>query len=243
MIKQLKHKTAEEVLSLSTPKNIKNADFVFDENEMYSLTKENAEKAAACIKEDKHYKSPSYKEYYENCGKSLKDYFYDEVYGILKRISSANSTRTPNKDICVIAEYILNNRTVFLSRLNRGDVGLVEELAEIEGLKRREFSLASKICEYLSELEFGKAQYVISDSVVRRILPYYLAYYDIPCKKGLSVENISYSELVDLIFELLQKIPEKLDCRELDRILWYCYKNDSVRCAVACSLIAKNADR
>ena len=243
MIKQLKHKTAEEVLSLSTPKNIKNSDFTFDENGMYSLTKENAEKAAACIKEDKHYKSPSYKEYYENCGKSLKDYSHDEIYGILKRISSANSTRTPDKDICVIAEYILNNRTAFLNHLNSGDVGLVEELAEIEGLKRREFSLASKICEYLSELEFGKVQYVISDSVIRRILPYYLTYYDISHNNGLSVENISYSELVDLIFELLQKIPEKLDCRELDRILWYCYKNDSVRCAVACSLIAKNTDR
>lgn len=230
-------------MSLSTPKNIKNAGFVFDENGMYSLIKKNAEKAAACIKEDKHCKSPSYKEYYENCGKSLKDYFYDEVYGILKRISSANSTRTPNKDICVIAEYILNNRTVFLSRLNSGDIGLVEELVEIDGLKRREVSFASKVCEYLSELEFGKAQYVISDSVIRRILPYYLAYYDIPCKKGLSVENISYSELADLILKLLQKIPEKLDCSELDRILWYCYKNDSVRCAVACSLIAKNTDR
>ena len=230
-------------MSLSTPKNIKNAGFVFDENGMYYLTKENAEKAAACIKEDKHYKSPSYKEYYENCGKSLKDYSYDEIYGILKRISSANSTRTPNKDICVIAEYILNNRTVFLSRLNSGDVGLVEELVEREGLKRREVSFASKVCEYLSELEFGKVQYVISDSVIRRILPYYLTYYDISHNNGLSVENISYSELVDLIFELLQKIPEKLDCRELDRILWYCYKNDSVRCAVACSLIAKNADQ
>lgn len=226
-------------MSLSTPKNIKNSDFTFDKNGMYSLTKENAEKAAACIKEDKQYKSPSYKEYYENCGKSLKDYSHDEIYGILKRISSANSTRTPDKDICVIAEYILNNRTAFLGRLNSGDVGLVEELVEIKGLKRREFSFASKICEYLSELELGKAQYVISDSVVRRILPYYLAYYDIPCKKGLSVENISYSELADFILKLLQKIPEKLDCRELDRILWYCYKNDSVRCAVACSLIEK----
>ena len=116
-----------------------------------------------------------------------------------------------------------------------GDTSLVDELTAINGLSRKERSLSSKICVYLSELEYGKIKFAVNDSVVRKILPYYLHYYNVCQKKGI-LDNRSYSEITGLIDKIIGNLPRKLDYAEIDRIIWYCYKSDPVRTSISISL-------
>lgn len=223
-------KSPEQLISLSTPSDIKTACFELDENYMYALTRENSDKALACIQASARYRKSPYEDYYKQRGKSLADYTEEEIRTIVKQIANSNSTRTPNCSIDIIAAYMAKNLTEFLQRLHSGDVQLVEELGYLDGFPRHENSLASKICSYLSRLEYGKSQYVINDSVVREILPYYLKYYEIPAKE---VQEMSYAELLVAITELSRKTPDGLACHEIDQILWYGYRDDPVRRAIA----------
>lgn len=220
------------IVSLSTPSDIRAANFALDENYMYALTRENSDKALACIHTSARYRKSPYEDYYkyEQRGKSLADYTEEEIRTIVKQIANSNSTRTPNCSIDIIAAYMAKNLTGFLQRLHSGDVQLVEELGYLDGFPRHETSLASKICSYLSRLEYGKSQYVINDSVVREILPYYLKYYGIPAQK---VQEMSYAELLAAITELSRKTPDGLAYHEIDQILWYGYRDDPVRRAIA----------
>ena len=184
MMAFLRSKADDEIVSLSTPSDIRAADFALDENYMYALTRENSDKALACIHTSARYRKSPYEDYYKQRGKSLADYTEEEIRTIVKQIANSNSTRTPNCSIDIIAAYMAKNLTGFLQRLHSGDVQLVEELGYLDGFPRHENSLASKICSYLSRLEYKKSQYVISDSVVREILPYYLKYYGIPAQNA-----------------------------------------------------------
>ncbi len=58
----------------------------------------------------------SYAECYNETGKKLVDYTKDELYRIIKCIAIDNSTRTPNKNIDLFAEYIYNNRSNFFRK-------------------------------------------------------------------------------------------------------------------------------
>lgn len=225
----------KDLIMLTTNEDIKNENFELDENYMFALTKDNSEKALKCIKNSNRYKVSSYCVYYKELGKSLYKYTLEEWKKIIWNIARSNSTRTSNENIEVLAKHIFDKRDEFLKRLKNGDVKLVDEMTAIKGYTRREKSLASKVCNYLCELEFEKSNFAVNDNVVRKILPYYLNYYGVSGdKKELS--KCTYCEIISLIDGIIAKLPEKMTYSEIDRIIWYCYKNDPIRSEIAVAL-------
>lgn len=231
----MKFNSIEQLITLTTPDDIKNAGFKLDENYMIALTPDNAAKALECIKGNKRYEKSSYEVYYNKLGKSLRDYSKEELKNILWCVARSNSTRSSNENISVIADWVFKNLTQFLKRLEKGDTTLIEELATIKGLSRKEKSLSSKICTYLCELEFKQSKFAVNDTVVRRILPYYLNYYGISTENK-ALENYSYSEIIALIDKIAVNLPPKMNYTEIDQIIWYCYRNDPVRSQIAVAL-------
>ena len=116
------------------------------------------------------------------------------------RVARSNSTRSSNENISVMADWVFKNLTQFLKRLENGDATLVDELAAIKGLSRKEKSLSSKICSYLCELEFKQSKFAVNDTVVRRILPYYFKYYGISAENK-ALENILTARLWHLLIK------------------------------------------
>lgn len=228
-------KSIEQIITLTTPDDIKNAGFRLDENYMIALTPDNAAKALECIKGNKRYEKSSYEVYYNKLGKSLSDYSKEELKNILWCVARSNSTRSSNENISVITDWIFKNLTQFLKRLEKGDTTLVDELTTIKGLSRKEKSLSSKICSYLCELEFKQSKFAVNDTVVRRILPYYLNYYGIS-NQNKALENYSYSEIIAFIDKIAVNLPPKMNYTEIDQIIWYCYRNDPVRSQIAVAL-------
>lgn len=232
----LKAKSAKELNEITTNNDIKVSNFDLDENYMFALTKNNSDKAQKCIDKNSRYTAtPSYQKYYNKQGKRLEDYTQNEFEEIIRYIARSNSTRTPNTNVKVLAGYIFGKKHEFLKRLKSGDVSIVYEISKLNGFSRCEKSLASKVCNYLCVLEYNKSNFPINDAVVRRILPYYLKYYDIPCKSK-NLDNCSYQEFTSLIEKIVDKLPEKMTYSEIDRIIWYCYKDDPVRSEVAIAL-------
>ena len=231
----MKFNSIEQLITLTTPDDIKNAGFKLDENYMIALTPDNAAKALECIKGNKRYEKSSYEEYYNKLNKKLRDYSKEELKNILWCVARSNSTRSSNENISVIADWVFKNLTQFLKRLEKGDRTLVDELTTINGLSRKEKSLSSKICSYLCELEFKQSKFAVNDTVVRRILPYYLNYYGIS-NQNKALENYSYSEIIAFIDKIAVNLPRKMNYTEIDQIIWYCYRNDPVRSQIAVAL-------
>ena len=227
----LNTKTAKDIVSLTTQPKILEAGFELDENYMYALTPGNAEKAKNGMDDAK----ASYAEYYNEKKKNLVNYTKDELYHIIKCIAIDNSTRTPNKNIDLFAEYIYNNRSDFFARLEAFDISLVDDIAKINGLTRYEKSLASKICAYFTQVETGEIQYAINDSTIQNVLPYYLKMFSVYFEHK-KLEKCSYAELVGLIKEIKSKLPDGMGYDQIDHIIWYCYRNDSLRVAIAAAL-------
>ena len=223
-------KSIEQLITLTTPNDIKNAGFKLDENYMIALTPDNAAKALEYIKRNKRYEV-----YYNELDKKLRDYSREELKNILWCVARSNSTRSSNENISVITDWIFENLTQFLKKLEEGDTTLVDELTTINGLSRKEKSLSSKICAYLCVLEFKQSKFAVNDTVVRRILPYYFKYYGISAENK-ALEKYSYSKIMALIDKMAEKLPEKMKYSEIDQIIWYCYKDDAVRSQIAIAL-------
>lgn len=231
----MKFNSIEQLFTLTIPPDVKDAKFKLDENYMIALTPENAAKALKCIKGNKRYKKSSYEVYYNELGKKLRDYSKEELENILWCVARSNSTRSSNKNISVMADWVFKNLTQFLKRLEKGDATLVEELSTLKGLNRNEKSLSSKICAYLCALEFKQSKFAVNDTVIRRILPYYFKYYGISAENK-ALEKYSYSKIMALIDKMSEKLPEKMKYSEIDQIIWYCYKDDAVRSQIAIAL-------
>ena len=54
--------------------------------------------------------------------------------------------------------------------------------------------------------------------------------------KHKKLEKCSYAELVGLIKELKNKLPDGMGYDQIDHIIWYCYRNDPLRAAIAAAL-------
>lgn len=235
---------SQEIVELSMPDNMKESAFQLDENYMIELTWQNAEKARRCIQQDTRYKTSADREYYASKGKRLSAYTPSEWETVIGLISTANSTRSPKASIRALAEYTYHNRDAFLQKLANGDISVVDDLTKAN-TPRREDSLISKICAYLCEYDFHEFHFVINDNVVRRILPYYLCYYKVDeslwKKHGRikKLDNAPYSDIHAMIKGIQQSLSETLSLRDIDHILWYCYKNDAVRVAIANALVTK----
>lgn len=225
----------EEELLITVPNNL--VGLSKDEYLMVQLTKENSEIVERCIANDPKYQSN---------GKTIMkqllstgDYSKEAYYQIIKCIANENSTRTSNETISCLATYCAGYSDRFLDRLKTGEIELVDDISRYltNSGRRKEKSLASKLCRYLNEWLFDDCAYTINDSVVRAILPYYLAYYKIDHNLwyGIDFEALSYKDFYSLFSKLRDKV-EVLNNHQLDHLIWYSYKNDSVRSAVAKAL-------
>ena len=225
---------------LTVPESIKSANLELDENGMVKLTKENALKVEKLISNDNGYRSPSSKQMlYEN--KEISKYSLTELIEFIKRIAKDNSTRTSHADI-LLAKYIYDNLTNILERIRNGDLSLVDELANLFNFRasRKEPSLVSKICRYIDEWYYGNDIFTINDSVVRVMLPYYYLQYDIDFNGD--IDKMTYVDFMKYFVLLVEKVRSAepgITRHEIDHILWYVYRNDSIRKAVASAIVKK----
>lgn len=225
--------TFQEELLLTVPDNL--TALTKDEYLMVRLTKENADLVKACIMSDPQYQSKALAVLERYSG----DYSEKEYSDIIRQIAIENSTRTSKESISCLASYCADPENHFLDKLQSGDPLLVDALLNhlVENGYRKDKSLASKICRFLNEWIYGGCAYTINDSVVRAILPYYLAYYKIDGAlwKNKHFAELSYIEFYKIYSALRDKV-DVLNNHELDHLIWYAYKNDSIRSEVAKAL-------
>ena len=164
-------------------------------------------------------------------GESAKE----PVTDLIKMIDLENSTniwRYKNKRSFLknMVNYIIDESNHFWTRLQTGDKDLVDDLrkssgAETDGPK----SLASKICKYFSEIFQYGDNYYINDHVIRRVLPYYLNYYELSEEKmsRTRFDSIEYKKLHSLLDKIRSKLKDKLKRDQIDHIMWYCYRYEN----------------
>ncbi len=135
--------------------------------------------------------------------------------------NSTNISRHIKKiSLSELVEVILSIQD-FDSRLVQGDPELVSQLAKCNG-RVNLFSFASKYCAYHSADAFGKDDYSICDSVVRKALPYYIP----ELTRSLTEKwkaTYNYNAFNSCIANLLDRhdihIPFRR--RKFDHFLWY----------------------
>lgn len=85
-------------------------------------------------------------------------------------------------------------------------------------------SFASKFCHfacfYLFEGEDAQDNYSIYDSILKKVIPHYLSYYEINEKYDLT-NYYSYRRAIDAI---RSRVDPKISRNGLDHLLWYYYK-------------------
>lgn len=233
---------AKDIILSDVPEKLRNLEL--DEFFLVKLNKYNSNIIEGALKEDPQYNKNIAKNAFD---KSIKDNdFSKEAYEeIIRGIASENSTRTPKKSISLLAIYLSDPKNDFLNRLNEGNPKLVDDIVFYlnKNHVRKDKSLASKICRYLNEWMFHKDDYTINDSIVRQVLPYYIVYYygDEGFIEAwlLKEDDLTYVEFFNIFEKVRSKVPE-LNRHELDHLLWYSYKNDNVRRAIASSLAEGN---
>lgn len=233
---------AKEILLLSIPEEL--TQLTLDENYMFQLSESNFEIVHSCFEENRRYNQSKAEKSFEKHTHELDS--AEALFEIIKEIAKENSTRTPDDGIKEMVAYILSKQEIFWEKLEQGKTELVDRLAENAG-KRYEKSLASKVCRYISGWKYGIEKYAINDSVVRSVLPYYLSFYQIDESRWISgtekrriknFDTMRYSEFIALVQSLSDKA--QLSLYQIDQILWYAYRNDEVRKALA-PLLAQEA--
>ena len=89
---------------------------------------------------------------------------------------------------------------------------------------RKNLSFASKFCHYASYYLLADEymdKFSIYDDVVKRKLPDYLTYYNVPYKSRQLNDYTSYNQLIG---EVLNKSDERISRRGFDQLIWYYYK-------------------
>lgn len=224
---------------LTMPDDIRNAKLTNDSNGMIMLDSSNATVIAGLINAARKVGESKPRNYFNSTkGGNLSSYTATELYELIKLIASSNSTRTPDSNIRILADYIFNNMASFLKRLNSGDYTLVDDLANLKGLTRREKSLASKICRYLEEWIYTTDNFAINDSVIRATLPYYLMEYGLDY--NVNLEKMSYVQFMKVFNELKAAVQTKeptITGHMIDNIIWYTYRVDTVRTTIANAIV------
>ena len=229
------------IINLTTSEEIQKANLELDENGMIKLTENNSKIVEALISAHNRYGNPTAKEWL-NQHKNISTYNLKELTEFIRRVARDNSTRTSNINIDILAKYIFTNMIAILDRIKNGDYSLVDELADLTqlGATRKEPSLASKVCRYIDDWYYGNDHFTINDSVVRALLPYYYLYYSIDF--NVNIDEISYVDFMKYFNDLVEKIQslENIKRHEIDHIIWYVYRNDSIRQAVASALVSQS---
>ncbi|MDR2624326.1 MAG: hypothetical protein LBC39_07190 [Methanobrevibacter sp.] len=105
---------------------------------------------------------------------------YDDIFSVSQKILfvdfinttqlSRNKRKLPLKKI---AGHISNINEIE-NRLKNGDKELPNEIVDIKDVDYNPFSFATKFCRHANRDSYGEDDYVIYDSFVVKILPYYL---------------------------------------------------------------------
>ena len=173
---------------------------------------------------------------YDKCRKKYegkKISGFDKWEGFVRNINSENSTRASNATIEELAKLLYENYEG--KSFSTSDIDIIIDALYVKCSSRIERSLVSKVVKYY-ELYINKNESLsVNDSVIRAILPYYLKYYKISeyCEnsKYPTDEKMQYIDL----HKMMNAISEKagISIHKIDQIIWYCYKSDDVRRAVA----------
>ncbi|OPZ35185.1 MAG: hypothetical protein BWY98_00806 [Tenericutes bacterium ADurb.BinA155] len=204
---------------------------------MVKLTQANSDLVEKVLAVDPDYTPKGYHAF-KSC--SEEGELTEDAYSkIIKNIVIENSTRSKDEVVKALAKYCVDENRHFLARLQEGKPRLVDDIVSYltnQGF-REEKSLSSKVCRYLNEWIFHQDDYTINDSVVRSVMPYYLAFYQIPTslKTLKAFESLSYVDFLP-IFDLIREKSEGLTRHQLDHLLWYSYKNDRIRTEIAKAL-------
>ena len=211
------------------------------------LTKANSNKIEGAIANDPRYQTGIAGRFYNLCKQrniDIKNNQDDSLYILLSAIDVDNSTglkrfqgqgADPIRRVC---DYMVSTPSFFQDLLANEPIGidLPDKICSLI-TDRDVKSFASKACKYLHQflLGLGRAEdkYSINDSVVRRVLPYYLDYYGVPHSFTTvnQIHKLSYQDLYKVLSDLQVAAKKKegvgLTKHEIDHILWYCYKSFS----------------
>ncbi len=148
----------------------------------------------------------------------------------IDRENSTNAWRYYRENFYKLISYIKSPDVGFFNKLEAGDKTLPDAITKACGSCLKSFS--SKVCKYLCDYAFHKDHYYINDTVVRRMLLFYLDFYNIKhaeLKSSTDVDNLSYQELYDWLAKLHnarnEEYGDTITKNELDLIIWYCYKS------------------
>ena len=196
------------------------------------------------IQKDDSYNLTFYDKIFEFYGgkAGFQKYNREAVLAVIRMIDMENSTNmwrmkgNHRKTINNMVEYICDKGKHFWEDLNNGCIELVDKLTNAgkgkDGVDGK--SLSSKVCKYFNRL-YGKNAYYINDEVVRRVLPYYMKYYDVKLcgailpkshKGKYNINKMSYENLYKCLDALRVKADPGgvLSKTEFDHIMWYSYK-------------------
>lgn len=228
--------SAKDEILLDVPDNLlclENDEFL-----MVKLNKSNSDIVENEIENDpgyRHIGKIAFDEMHRN-----KDYSKESYFKVINKIATENNTRTSKKVMELLANYCSNPSNSFLKKLEEGKPELVDELLTflVSKKERKDKSLASKICRYMNEWLYNKDAFTINDSVVRKVLPYYLAYYKVDKNIWFNkkLDDMSYVEFFQLFESLKVKLPE-MNRHQLDHLMWYSYKNDPIRSSIAEAMV------
>ena len=150
---------------------------------------------------------------------------------VIEQIDKDNGTRDitkPEHAVDTFTDYILDPVNDFLTKLDGTPTEICELVDHLNAAHSyyNAKSLASKVCKYLHEWEYGHDKFFINDKVVRSILPYYLDAYGIALPgltKASDFDSLSYTQLYGLLNSVYSHA-RGITKSEFDHILWYCYR-------------------
>ncbi|MBR2590206.1 MAG: hypothetical protein IKE65_04710 [Clostridia bacterium] len=204
------------------------------EDKIILLTKENAKIVEKLIRNDDDY-FPFSQKIFDYYGlDQVKNNSNKALFAVIREIDRDNSTnvwryKTNRDSFYKMVSYITAPENDFFVKLEKGETELPDSINQCgSGLK----SLSSKVCKYLCDFAFKKDNYYINDSIVRRMLLFYLDYYNIEhseLKSSCQVDQLDYKTLHNWLLQLHSarntKYNDEITKSELDHILWYCYKS------------------
>lgn len=221
-------------------------DFTLDMDRygMLSLTEKNVKLINSMLLIDSRYRDAfrgvegSAQQLFKTYGITQERY---RVTEIVVTLNEENATHLPVGDGIRLTVDTICKIDDLEGRLKSGDAGLVDEIARaVPG--RYNASFASKYCTFASQYVLEKDNFVIYDSVIADVIPYYAYYYlqENYLRRTRSVwpEKIKsqdgYDDYRMLIKRIIAASKEDtgydLSCAEFDSTLWYYYKgNDKTR--------------
>ncbi|MBX3193536.1 MAG: hypothetical protein KF727_00360 [Microbacteriaceae bacterium] len=152
----------------------------------------------------------------------------DDVALVTLKVAFVDSTNATNLRMSSAFSYVhwANGiaRLDFDRRVQTFDQELVQAVAGIAGA--RHLSFASKYVTYHNFHAYGRDDYVVFDSVVRKFLPRYLSEYGIKRTQKELLEYLPYREAIDqLVSAARLDVPHPR--RYLDHFIWWNHRGST----------------